>query len=65
VALSNTSNWRFWHRSGGKDVLNGSAFQTAVPFPLDPAATATTSPFMPFGVGPVVPGAVVPPPNTR
>ena len=41
-------------------VLNGSAFETAAPFPLDPEADDITAPFMAFGSGPVEPGTVVP-----
>jgi glucose/arabinose dehydrogenase len=40
-------------------VLNGDAYQTVFPFPLDPTASLLTSPYMPFGTGPVTPGTVV------
>jgi glucose/arabinose dehydrogenase len=49
-----------FHDFTPKDVvLNGTSFQTAFPFPLDPTATAITSPYMPFGSGDIAPGTVV------
>lgn len=40
-------------------VLNGTSFKTAFPFPLDPDASKITSPYMPFGSGPVAAGTTV------
>jgi len=40
--------------------LNGASFETAVPFSLDPSATAVTAPYRPFGSGAVSPGTVIP-----
>jgi hypothetical protein len=39
--------------------LNGTNFQTPVPFPLDPTASKFTGSYMPFGM-PVTPGAINP-----
>jgi glucose/arabinose dehydrogenase len=41
-------------------VLNGTSYHTGAPFPLDPDATLTTSPFMPFGSGAVPGGTLIP-----
>ncbi len=41
-------------------VLNGTSFRTQAPFPLDPTASMTTAPFMPFGSGPIAPGTIIP-----
>ena len=40
-------------------VLNGNAYQTGAPFPLDADASQMTSPFKPFGSGVVPSGTVV------
>ena len=41
-------------------VLNGAAFGTAAPFPLDPSASEMTAPYMPFASGPVAAGTTIP-----
>jgi glucose/arabinose dehydrogenase len=38
-------------------VLSGASFQNQTPFALDPAMTATTAPFRPFGSGPLNPNS--------
>ena len=49
-----------FHDFAPKDVvLNGTSFRTAFPFPLDPGATAITSPYHAFGTGDIPPGTVV------
>ena len=49
-----------FHDFAPKDILlNGSGYQTAFPFPLDPDASKTTAPYMPFGSGPVPDGTPV------
>ena len=40
-------------------VLNGAPYKTAFPFPLDPDASKLTSPYMPFGSGPIPDGTTV------
>lgn len=40
-------------------VLNGTSFETVVPFALDPDASQITAPFSPFGSGPIEPGTTL------